>query len=71
MHGQECVSIHTRRISNKPAEDYNPDKATEKAHTCVRATDMDQIRQPAKDGENQTDRYKIYTHVCNIKTWIL
>ena len=41
MHSQECVSIHTRRMSNKPAENYNPDKATEKAHTCVRATDVD------------------------------
>ena len=41
MYGQECVSIHIRRISNEPVENYNPDKATEKAHTYVRATDMD------------------------------
>ena len=40
MHGQECVSIHTRRISNKPARNY-PEIQTKRAHTCVRATDVD------------------------------
>ena len=35
MHGQECVSIHIRRISNEPAENYNPDITEKRRHTHV------------------------------------
>ena len=68
MHGQECVSIRIRRISNGPAEITIQTKQTKKAHTCVQATDMDSIHPNQSDNLQKMVKTKQidkeYTHMC-------